>query len=131
MSGEKEIYIQQWIAIAESDFLAAQLLAKGDPDSVASIVGFHCQQSIEKFLKAFLVYKDFHFKKTHDLEELRDKCAEYDRDFQTLDFFNLTDYAVEYRYPTDDLTPGKEEINHYLNLVQKTKELVNKKIKLN
>ena len=34
------------------------------------ILGFHCQQAVEKSLKAVLAYKEIPFRKTHDLIEL-------------------------------------------------------------
>lgn len=46
-----------------------------------AIVGdalFHCQQAIEKALKAFLTWHDEPFRKTHDLGELGTQCVTLD-----------------------------------------------------
>jgi len=53
----------------EQDLIAAAALA-GNPDISDDIVGFHCQQAVEKFLKAVLVKNEVVFRKTHDLIEL-------------------------------------------------------------
>ena len=39
-------------------------------DIADEIVGFHCQQAAEKYIKAVLVSRKIEFRKTHDLEEL-------------------------------------------------------------
>ncbi len=130
MNEEKANYIAQWIAKANQDCLAVEILLKDDPLSVAGVIGFHCQQSIEKFLKAFLVLNDFDFSRTHNLEELKDKCSEYDSDFLVLNYLDLTDYAVNFRYPDGEYIPEMKEIETYYYLVQKTKELVLSKIKI-
>lgn len=53
----------------EQDLAAATALA-GNLDISDDIVGFHCQQAVEKFLKAVLVKNEVVFRKTHDLIEL-------------------------------------------------------------
>ncbi len=37
---------------------------------------FHCRQAVEKALKAFLVWRDHPFRKTHDLVELTRQCVD-------------------------------------------------------
>ncbi|MFA6174776.1 MAG: HEPN domain-containing protein, partial [Kiritimatiellales bacterium] len=51
------------------DLAAASALAD-NPQISDDIVGFHCQQAVEKFLKAVLVKNGVVFRKTHDLVEL-------------------------------------------------------------
>jgi len=131
MNEDKKQYILQWISKARQDMIAAEKLLDDNSLTLAGIIGFHCQQSVEKFLKAFLVFKDFDFLRTHNLEELRDKCGEYDADFLKMDYFDLTDYAVDYRYPNDEFNPEMNEVENYYNLVIATKELVLNKIRLN
>jgi HEPN domain-containing protein len=36
---------------------------------------FHCQQAVEKAMKAFLTWHDRIFRKTHDLVELGGHCV--------------------------------------------------------
>lgn len=62
------------------------------------------QQCVEKYLKAFLIFHNQEFRKTHDLSELIEQCRELDPDFEKLLELNvdrLTEYAVELRHPSD------------------------------
>ena len=48
----------EWLRKARNDLVSARiLLAHGDP--VTDTACFHCQQAVEKTLKAFLVYLGF------------------------------------------------------------------------
>lgn len=104
----KRILLRGWLAKAEEDFGAAQHLLSGG-DRFLGAVGFHCQQSAEKFLKAYLVWRQTDFPKTHDITELLDILAGVDAQFsQSLrESTVLTKYAVETRYPANlpELTP--------------------------
>jgi HEPN domain-containing protein len=61
--------VDQWVAKALEDLGVAQHLA-GQNLPYFNAIGFHCQQTAEKFIKAFLVAHQVIFPKTHDLEEL-------------------------------------------------------------
>ena len=41
-----------------------------DDECPADTVGFHAQQCVEKYLKAFLVLKETEFQKIHDIEKI-------------------------------------------------------------
>jgi HEPN domain-containing protein len=62
--------IREWIDKAEADLATArrELVASDFPNYDA--VCFHAQQCVEKYIKAFLVYKDIDFPRTHDIEHL-------------------------------------------------------------
>ena len=64
------------------------------------VIGFHCQQAVEKLLKAYLSFLGVRFRKTHDLRELMDLLEDQGyklpERFQDLD--QMTPYAVEFRY---------------------------------
>jgi HEPN domain-containing protein len=65
----KEEFTREWIRKAESDFKTAEHLLQGGPD-FAEGTAFHSQQAAEKYLKAFLVWHQIEFQKTHDIEAL-------------------------------------------------------------
>jgi HEPN domain-containing protein len=67
------------------------------------IVAFHCQQAVEKYLKALLVQRQVEFPKTHDIAKLLDRVATVDlATAQSLrDADGLTPFGVEARYPSD------------------------------
>ncbi len=129
MSDPLKKYIQQWINKAEEDLLVINQLLTMDILPKTAI-GFHCQQSAEKFLKAFLVFHYVDFPKTHNIEFLIEQCVKVDPDFNDIESGNLTDYGVEIRYPGDFLEPTLSEIETLFHLVELIKELVLKKIQL-
>jgi len=74
---KREIIIR-WLKKAESDLRTAKILLDAK-DVVTESVCFHCQQAIEKYLKAFLADKDVRFRKIHDLRTLLEMCVQKDR----------------------------------------------------
>jgi HEPN domain-containing protein len=76
------------------------------------IVAFHCQQSVEKYLKAILVWRQIEFPKTHDIAKLLDCVATVEASIaeSLRDADALTPFGVEVRYPSDapELLPGGE-----------------------
>jgi len=46
-------FVQAWLAKAQRDLKAAEILLAA-PGELGEMVGFHCQQAVEKFLKAYL-----------------------------------------------------------------------------
>ncbi len=61
--------IRDWIAKVAEDIRVADVLAEQD-EPLDDAICFHCQQAVEKLLKALLVAHDRCPPKTHDLEEL-------------------------------------------------------------
>ncbi len=74
---------ENWLAFADRDLQAATLLAASQ-HPLLEIVCFHCQQSAEKYLKAYLVRNTQEIKKTHDLRELCRACQVLDGEFNQL-----------------------------------------------
>jgi HEPN domain-containing protein len=89
-----------WLAKARLDLLVCDNLTTQDAD-VWEAVAFHCQQAVEKALKAVLVRHQVEFPKTHDVQRLLDLLAEADPAVVEVswDAVELTPYGVEYRYP--------------------------------
>lgn len=90
---------RQWLSRAVQDLRVADLLV--NQGSLHEPVAFHCQQAVEKALKAFLAWRDVPFRKTHDLSELVFQCAAVDADFHGLSAHvaPLSRYAFTGRYP--------------------------------
>jgi HEPN domain-containing protein len=129
MSDEMKSYVKQWITKAEEDLIVVNQLMKMEYPPKGA-VGFHCQQSAEKFLKAFLLFHDVDIPKTHNIEYLLELARKYNSGFESIDPGNLTDYGVEVRYPGDFLEPSIDEIKSFLNIVEdiKTKSLKDLKL---
>ena len=66
MNGDLQSYVRQWIEKAEEDLLVAHQLFDAESTALGTI-GFHCQQAVEKFLKAFLIYHSLEPERTHNL----------------------------------------------------------------
>lgn len=73
----------EWLKYAENDILTAKTMKNIDNPPM-EIVCYHCQQSAEKLLKAFLVLKEEPFFKTHDLAYLNSKCIMLDENFKNI-----------------------------------------------
>jgi HEPN domain-containing protein len=103
--------VRQWLDKAAADFDAAkQLSTQGG--RFREIVAFHCQQAVEKYLKALLVRRQIEFPKTHDIAKLLDRVATVDAGIaeSLRDADALTPFGVETRYPSDapEVPPGGE-----------------------
>ena len=46
--------VEDWMLLADKDLYAAEILLK-DSYPLTGIIAFHSQQTIEKYLKAFLI----------------------------------------------------------------------------
>ena len=66
--------VKQWIELADKDLALAEHTAKTMWPIPFELVCFHCQQSIEKYLKAFLVSKGQDPPYVHDLVKLVTLC---------------------------------------------------------
>jgi len=107
MSREELTYLQQWISKAEEDLLVVHQLMSADI-LVKGAIAYHCQQSAEKFLKAFLVFHGNEIPKTHNIEFLLERCKIIDKSFSAIDPCNLTDYGVEVRGQEEFLGGGSK-----------------------
>ncbi len=97
---------REWQRYAEQDLASAEYLLAMKPKPL-EIVCYHCQQSAEKYLKAFLALHGIGIAKTHDLTALNKSCSTNDPAFSLIaeDCLELTDYGVQARYPFQlDLT---------------------------
>ena len=130
MNNEQEEYLRNWIFRAKEDIAVIDNLYKTDPYIYASTICFHAQQAVEKFLKAFLVYHNIDFPRTHDVDFLLLECKKIDSADFDVDLGSLSDFGVNIRYPDDFYIPDKEETVQYRDVAHTIQEIVEKKIKL-
>jgi HEPN domain-containing protein len=111
--------VSRWLQKAQRDWNAARKLFDLDCEE-ADVVAFHCQQAVEKLLKAFLVYHAVQFEKAHDLGRLLDHCATVDDSFESIrdTVEPLTLYAVAFRHP-GPADPTLEEARVALAVVER------------
>ena len=118
---------KRWTKKADTDLRVAKKLFGEEPPWV---ITFHAQQAVEKFLKAYLVYRQKRFRKTHNILELLELCMEVDRDFEELmelGLERLKEYATEFKYPSY-YEPSEEEGKEAIEIAEKVREFVLKKI---
>jgi HEPN domain-containing protein len=109
MTEELEL-ARQWVVKTGNDLLNADnnLHAKTIP---LDTVCFHCQQAVEKYLKAFLVGKEHIYPPTHDLPAILENILSINADAEQLrdNLVLLMPYAVEVRYPDDFFMPSLQD----------------------
>lgn len=127
MKRNNNIYYE-WIAKGDNDYETASILYKeeGPTDTLCS----HCQQSVEKYLKAYLTYLKIHFEKIHDLRILVKLCAKKDSEIlKFIDKLRILDaYYIESRYPPILVDYSREECKKALNIVKEIIEYINNKL---
>lgn len=119
----------EWVKKAEDDLGVARKLLRGRvqyPDQIC----FHCQQAIEKYLKALLQESGVPFPRTHDLLQLVDLLIPLDGTLCRLrrGTATLTRYAVDYRYPGLRTTPRQARAAYAKAAVFRTE--IRKRLKL-
>ncbi len=80
---------ERWLAYAEEDLEVSKAVINLPHMSVIPVL-FHAHQCAEKTLKAYLIYHNIKFRRSHDLIELVNTCAKINDEF-----FDLTQLAVE------------------------------------
>lgn len=99
----------RWLRFSAEDLNVAHRLLTGDP-SVPRHVCWLAQQSAEKALKAALVLEGIEFPYSHDLDALRNLLPDGWSIREDLpDLAELTEWAVEARYPGDWPEATQEE----------------------
>lgn len=129
MNKDMKEYIQQWLVKANEDILVVNRLMEFKIVAKGSIC-FHCEQAVEKFLKAFLIYNEKDIIKTHNIDFLLSECSKIDTAFKDINPKNLTDYGVDMRYPGDFYEPDIKEVLEYKEITLKVKSIVENKIKI-
>lgn len=123
--------IKKWLISANNDFRAAEnLLSFPKEKIITNVVCYLLQQSGEKFLKAFLFYKNIQFSKTHSLELLLTKARDADKTFPELNLGRLTSYNISMRYPDEFRVPQLAEANESFVIAKSVKETVLTKIQV-
>jgi HEPN domain-containing protein len=124
MSEQIEI-IREWIEKADHDLGSAKIIYLHLPDYFDTIA-FHCQQAVEKYLKALLTFYDIEFLRTHDLIyllELLSRKIEID-DSKFKKAFALNSFSVQIRYPNKIVKMAKEEIESAIEISQEFRSFV-------
>jgi HEPN domain-containing protein len=118
--------VRAWLSKAEFDLRAAAHEVSASEERLWADVVFHSQQASEKAMKAFLAWHDAPFRKTHNIEELGDRCLELDPTLQAIadQAAPLTEYAWKFRYPGEAVEPERAEAEQALAAARNVYEAV-------
>lgn len=127
MNNDTKAYVNQWILKANEDLLVVDKLTEFEIIATSSVC-FHCQQAVEKYLKAFLICNGIDIKKTHNIEYLLSECVDLDSEFSEIDPKNLSDFGVDARYPGDMYVPSEEETIEHKEIAIFVRKFVEEKL---
>jgi len=125
--------VENWLLLADKDISAAGILLKNEYP-LTNIVAFHCQQAIEKYLKAFLIEKDIPVIKTHDLIKLNSMVNEVTNfGLDEKELITINEVYIESRYPGElglipDGMPSFKQAKGFFEFAEKVKNLIKKEI---
>jgi HEPN domain-containing protein len=119
----------EWFEKANHDFDALQDVIRGSGH--ADVAGVLLQQSIEKYIKGYLISKGWKLVKTHDLKQLLDEAVKYNAAFKP--YYDLLDLITEYyfegKYPFSETKVSLSEIKKNLKSAQELIKLIQKEFK--
>jgi HEPN domain-containing protein len=99
---------REWLARARADLESrTALIAAALPAEAL----FHAQQCAEKAMKALLTWRQVSFRKTHDLDELKQACVPLagNAAAHLAGIERLSPYAWRFRYPGAPYSPERKE----------------------
>ena len=123
--------VEDWVFYAESDLKTAEILIK-DEYLMTNIIVFHCQQAIEKYLKAFLVDNNVPIIKTHDLIKVNDMVKEIkDLGIDEKKLMIVKQVFSESKYPGDlgllpDGLPTDKQASEFIEYAREVKAIISK-----
>ncbi len=109
--------VKEWIEKADHDLGSAKVIYLHLPDYFDTIA-FHCQQAVEKYIKAILVFNKIEFQRSHDLVyllELLSRRIEID-EIRFKKAFTLNSFGVQIRYPNKTIKLTKDELKSAIQI---------------
>lgn len=87
-----------WLEVARKDWTRALYMLEGEDVEAA---GFFLQQSLEKYMKAFLLQYGWRLRRLHELDALLDDTAKYNPDLEKFRDLceRVSGYYLADRYP--------------------------------
>ena len=114
-----------WLEIAAGDLLAARLLL--EQGQCVEGAAFHCQQGMEKALKAYLIDRTGVLVDGHNLTWLCRQAMKHNRGFSRWlnDTTRLNRLYIETRYPSDiDLRLSEERVGEICGIARELYDFV-------
>lgn len=128
---EQSNLIKQWIEKGDHDLGTAKITYLHIPEYLDTVT-FHCQQAVEKYLKAYLIFQSITFRFTHDLIYLLELIIQKDSDFNNYydTISELQGYAIEIRYPNETIFLSNKKVEKAIQISKNIRKLVTEKIKI-
>ncbi len=129
MNDETRQAVGQWRKKAQSDWATVEILLSSE-QRPADTVCFHCQQFVEKLLKAVLTLHDIEAPKTHDVRRLMQLAEPFVPELCTRGSAAdaLTVHGVETSYPGDWPEIELSEMNEVVELSKKFGDILLRKL---
>lgn len=112
-SDDHALVARRWFLVAHRDILSAHACLDA-PESIPESAAYHCQQAVEKLVKGLLTLARVPFRKTHDLEALRDLVVPNFPNLGTMidRLVPVTDWGHAFRYPdlTGEPVPSPQDL---------------------
>jgi HEPN domain-containing protein len=123
--------IKRWITKGDHDLGTAKITYLHIPEYLDTVT-FHCQQAVEKYLKAYLIFQSTTFRSSHDLIYLLDLITQKDSNFKNYydTISELQGYAVEIRYPNETIFLSNEKVEKAMMIAKNLRELVTREINI-
>lgn len=114
-----DLEFKNWVQRSQDDIRAAKVLL--EKRILPWIICFHCQQAVEKYLKAVQVVYLKNYEKEHDLVKLAKTVSQIiDLDSLLLDLSFLSAFYIAGRYPTvQETTITVKRAEEVFNLTKK------------
>ena len=122
--------LDEWLEKAEENFRVAVRENRYTKEPAHDTVCFNAQQCAEKHLKAFLVRHRIAISKTHDLDDLRQRCEQIDSTFTLVadSLRELYRYAGDIRYPGARAT--KQDAREAVAAMKQVRQFVRQRLGL-
>lgn len=126
---EKDEFVGEWIEKGDHDLGSAKLIFLHIPEYFDTIA-FHCQQAVEKYLKALLIYFEIDFKRSHDLMYLLDLLSQSIEIKESMydSAILLNGFSVQIRYPDNTVYLSSEELETSISIAQDIRDYVIKTV---
>jgi HEPN domain-containing protein len=117
--------VTQWLLLAEEDLLVAEHTFTLKDVCPFRLVAYHAQQCAEKYLKAYLVFKNIDFPYTHNISLLLELSSPFQDWLTSLSVAKeLTFYAISSRYPGDNIDIGTQEARRSIDIAQQVRSVI-------
>ena len=125
-------YLKNWLKKAEEDLkVAKHEFALSEYEMVTSAVCFHCQQAVEKYIKAFLVANQIEFGKTHNIEYLIELASAKSPEISDIEPGDLSFFAVNARYPDSEFIElDRTDCQKAIEIAENVRDLILAKLNM-